>query len=140
MKILVVEDDEFVAQALSAVLINQNYAVEVVADGVDAWDLVEAFDYDLIVLDVVIPKLDGISLCRQIRAKGLSTPVLLLTGRDSSHDKAIGLDAGADDYLIKPFDEEELVARIRALLRRSGLVSQPVLKWGDLSLDPSNYL
>jgi len=138
MKILVVEDDEFVAQALSAVLINQNYAVEVVANGLDAWDLVQAFDYDSIVLDVVIPKLDGISLCRQIRSKGLSTPILLLTGRDSSHDKALGLDAGADDYLIKPFDEEELVARIRALLRRSGLASQPVMKWGDLSLDPSS--
>ncbi|MGL4622524.1 MAG: response regulator, partial [Chroococcidiopsis sp.] len=138
MKILVVEDDELVAHALTTVLTNQNYAVEVAIDGLAAWDLVQAFDYDLIVLDVVIPKLDGISLCRQIRAKGLSTPILLLTGRDSSHDKAIGLDAGADDYLIKPFDEEELVARIRALLRRSGLVSPPVLEWGDLQLDPSS--
>ncbi|NHC36967.1 response regulator [Scytonema millei] len=138
MKILVVEDDELVAHALTAVLTNQNYAVEVAIDGLAAWDLVQAFDYDLIVLDVVIPKLDGISLCRQIRSKGLSTPILLLTGRDSSHDKAIGLDAGADDYLIKPFDEEELVARLRALLRRSGLVSQPVLKWGNLQLDPSS--
>ncbi|OWY68320.1 hypothetical protein B7486_27045 [cyanobacterium TDX16] len=138
MKILVVEDDELVAHALTAVLTNQNYAVEVAIDGLAAWDLVQAFDYDLIVLDVVIPKLDGISLCRQIRAKGSSTPILLLTGRDSSHDKAIGLDAGADDYLIKPFDEEELVARIRALLRRSGLVSPPVLEWGDLQLDPSS--
>ncbi|PSM50508.1 two-component system response regulator CreB [Chroococcidiopsis sp. CCALA 051] len=138
MKILVVEDDELVAHALTTVLTNHNYAVEVAVDGLAAWDLVQAFDYDLIVLDVVIPKLDGISLCRQIRSKGLSTPILLLTGRDSSHDKAIGLDAGADDYLIKPFDEEELVARIRALLRRSGLVSPPVLKWGDLQLDPSS--
>jgi len=138
MKILVVEDDELVAHTLTAVLTNQNYAVEVAVDGLAAWDLVQAFDYDLIVLDVVIPKLDGISLCRQIRSKGLSTPILLLTGRDSSHDKAIGPDAGADDYLIKPFDEEELVARIGALLRRSGLVSLPVLKWGDLQLDPSN--
>ncbi|MDV2995137.1 MAG: Sensor histidine kinase RcsC [Chroococcidiopsis sp. SAG 2025] len=138
MKILVVEDDELVAHALTAVLTNQNYAVEVAIDGLAAWDLVQAFDYDLIVLDVVIPKLDGISLCRQIRAKGLSTPILLLTGRDSSHDKAIGLDAGADDYLTKPCDSEELVARIRALLRRSGLVSPPVLEWGDLQLDPSS--
>jgi len=138
MKILVVEDDELVAHTLTAVLTNQNYAVEVAVDGLAAWDLVQAFDYDLIVLDVVIPKLDGISLCRQIRSKGLSTPILLLTGRDSSHDKAIGPDAGADDYLIKPFDEEELVARIGALLHRSGLVSLPVLKWGDLQLDPSN--
>ncbi|MBD2309043.1 response regulator [Chroococcidiopsis sp. FACHB-1243] len=138
MKILVVEDDELVAHALTAVLTDRNYAVEIAVDGLAAWDLVQAFDYDLILLDVVIPKLDGISLCRQIRAKGLSTPILLLTGRDSSHDKAVGLDAGADDYLIKPFDEEELVARIRALLRRSGLVAQPVLQWGDLQLDPSS--
>lgn len=118
MKILVVEDDQLVAHALAAVLNNQNYVVEVASDGQAAWDLIETFDYDLILLDVILPKIDGISLCRQIRSKGLRMPILLLTGCDSSHEKAIGLDAGADDYLVKPFDEEELVARIRALLRR----------------------
>jgi DNA-binding response OmpR family regulator len=136
MKILVIEDDEIVAHALFSILTSQNYAVEVASNGQAGWDLVEAFDYDLVMLDVVLPKLDGISLCRQIRAKGLQMPILLLTGRDSGHDKAIGLDAGADDYVVKPFDAEELVARVRALLRRGGATAQPVLEWGDLRLDP----
>lgn len=139
MKILVVEDDEFISRALTAVLTEQTYAVEVAANGQAAWDLVEAFDYDLIMLDVTLPLLDGISLCRRMRSQEVRTPVLLLTGRDSSHDKAIGLDAGADDYLVKPFDTEELVARVRALLRRGSLaVTQPVLEWCGLQLDPSS--
>jgi len=138
MKILVIEDDAPVAQALTVIFTSQNYAVEVATNGQLGWDLIEAFDYDLVLLDVMIPKLDGISLCRQIRDKGLQMPILLLTGRDSSHDKAIGLDAGADDYVVKPFDVEELGARVRALLRRGGAIAQPVLEWGDLRLDPSH--
>ncbi|MBW4564095.1 MAG: response regulator [Mojavia pulchra JT2-VF2] len=138
MKILVVEDDELLADVLTEILANQNYAVEVARDGNAAQDLIETYDYDLILLDVMLPKLDGISLCRHIRSRGLKMPVLLLTGRDSSHEKAIGLDAGADDYVVKPFDEEELVARVRALLRRGGTTSQPVLEWGKLRLDPSS--
>jgi PAS domain S-box-containing protein len=138
MKILVVEDDELLAKALVTILVSQNYAVEVANDGGVAWELIETYDYDLILLDVMLPKLDGISLCRQIRSKGLQMPVLLLTGRDSSHEKAIGLDAGADDYVVKPFDAEELVARVRALLRRGGTTVQPVLEWGNLRLDPSS--
>ncbi|MBH8575278.1 response regulator, partial [Nostocaceae cyanobacterium CENA369] len=138
MKILVVEDDELNAYALTAVLTNQNYAVEVACDGDAAWELIETYDYDLILLDVMLPKLDGISLCRQIRSKGLQMPILLLTGCDSSHEKAIGLDAGADDYVVKPFEEEELVARVRALLRRGSTTSQPILKWGNLQLDPQS--
>ncbi|KYC35682.1 PAS domain S-box protein [Scytonema hofmannii PCC 7110] len=136
MKILVVEDDQLVALALAAVLTHQNYVVEVASDGQAAWDLIETFDYDLILLDVILPKIDGIDLCRQIRSKGLRMPILLLTGCGSSHEKAIGLDAGADDYLVKPFDKEELVARIRALLRRGSVASQPVLASGHLRLDP----
>ncbi|MBD2467105.1 response regulator [Nostoc sp. FACHB-145] len=138
MKILVVEDDELNAYALTAILSNQNYAVEVANDGEVAWDLIQTYDYDLILLDVMLPKLDGISLCRQIRSNNLQMPILLLTGCDSSHEKAIGLDAGADDYVVKPFEAEELVARVRALLRRGGSTSQPVLEWGDLRLDPSS--
>ncbi|MEH1941837.1 MAG: response regulator [Nostoc sp.] len=138
MKILVVEDDELNAYALTAVLTNQNYAVEVAADGDAAWNLIQTYDYDLILLDVILPKLDGISLCRQIRSSGLQMPILLLTGRDSSHEKAIGLDAGADDYVVKPFEQEELIARIRALLRRKGITSQPVLECGKLRLDPKS--
>ncbi|BAY07656.1 response regulator [Calothrix sp. NIES-2098] len=138
MKILVVEDDELLAEVLSEILTNQNYAVEVATDGIAGQDLIETYDYDLVLLDVMLPKLDGISLCRHIRSQGLQMPVLLLTGCDSSHEKAIGLDAGADDYVVKPFDEEELVARVRALLRRGGKTSQPVLEWGNLRLDPSS--
>lgn len=138
MKILIVEDDELNAFALSAVLTNQNYVVEVATDGNAGWDLVETYDYDLILLDVMLPKLDGISLCRQIRASGRQMPILLLTGCDSSHEKAIGLDAGADDYVVKPFAEEELVARVRALLRRSGTILQTILECGNLHLDPSS--
>ena len=109
---------------------------EVATDGQAAWDLIQAFDYDLIMLDVMLPKLDGISLCRVVRSHNLKMPILLLTGRDSSHEKAIGLDAGADDYMVKPFDSEELVARVRALLRRGNSTSQPILEWGNLRLDP----
>jgi DNA-binding response OmpR family regulator/HPt (histidine-containing phosphotransfer) domain-containing protein len=138
MKILVVENDDFNAYTLTTVLTNQNYAVEVATDGNAAWDFIQAYDYDLILLDVVLPKLDGISLCRRIRSSGLQMPILLLTGSDSSHEKAIGLDAGADDYVVKPFDQEELVARVRALLRRGRITSQPVLERGKLRLDPSS--
>ncbi|MCG6133734.1 MAG: response regulator [Nostoc sp. LLA-1] len=138
MRILVVEDDELNSYVLSAILSNQNYAVEVAHDGDMAWDLIETYDYDLILSDIMLPKLDGISLCRKIRSSGRQMPVLLLTGCNSSHEKAIGLDAGADDYVVKPFEQEELVARVRALLRRSGTTVQPILEWGNLQLDPSS--
>ncbi|KAB8331485.1 response regulator [Scytonema tolypothrichoides VB-61278] len=137
MRILIVEDDELTAKALTMVLEDQNYAVEVASDGQAGWDLVQAFEYDLIMLDVMLPKLDGISLCQKLRSHDFKMPILLLTGRDSSHDKAIGLDAGADDYVVKPFDCEEIVARVRALLRRSNSTSLPVLEWGNLRFDPS---
>ncbi|NMG06995.1 response regulator [Brasilonema sp. UFV-L1] len=139
MRILIVEDDELSAKALTTVLEHQNYAVEIATDGQAAWDLVQAFDYDLIMLDVMLPKLDGISLCHKLRSHDFKMPILLLTGRDSSHDKAIGLDAGADDYVVKPFDCEEIVARVRALLRRgNSTVTPPVLEWGNLRFDPSS--
>ncbi len=138
MKILVVEDDELIAQTLRIILSDQNYAVELAQDGQAGLELVEMFDYDLMLLDVMLPKLDGISLCRQLRSQGYQMPILLLTGRDSKHDKATGLDAGADDYVVKPFDTEELVARIRALLRRANSSTQPLLEWGALQLDPSS--
>jgi diguanylate cyclase (GGDEF)-like protein len=138
MRILIVEDDEIVAHALTEILANQNYAVEVAAEGLVGWEMIQTYDYDLILLDVMLPKLDGISLCRRLRSQGYQMPVLLLTGKHSGHDKAIGLDAGADDYVVKPFDEEELVARVRALLRRSGSVALPVLEWDGLRLDPTS--
>ncbi len=138
MKILVVEDDQFTAQVLVTVLNTQNYVVEVATDGQAGLNLVETFDYDLVLTDLILPKLDGISLCRQIRSQGFQMPILLLTGQDNGHDKAIGLDAGADDYVVKPFDVEELIARVRALLRRGGITSQPILEWGKLQFDPGS--
>lgn len=141
MRILVVEDDELTAEAIATVLTQQAYAVEITItiDGQAAWEWVESFDFDLILLDVMLPKLDGISLCKQLRSHDYQIPILLLTARDSGHDKAIGLDVGADDYVVKPFDPEELAARVRALLRRGGVAAQPVLKWGDLELAPGSY-
>lgn len=137
MRILLVEDDEAIAVVIIEFLKAQNYVVESANDGQAGWDLVEAFTYDLILLDVMLPKLDGMSLCRRLRAKGYQMPVLLLTGRDTSTDKVMGLDVGADDYVVKPFDLKELGARIRALLRRGNSAFAPVLEWGKLHLDPS---
>lgn len=139
MKILVVEDDRAVAEALKITLTDRKYAVEVAYDGQAGLDFIEAFDYDLLLLDATLPKVDGISICRHVRACGYMMPILLLTSRDSKHDRATGLDAGADDYVIKPFDPEELSARIRALLRRGNARARPVLTWEHLTLDPHNY-
>lgn len=110
MKILVVEDDERIAEALAEYLGDQRYTVELAHDGVTGWEWIETYPFDLIVLDVLLPKMDGIQLCRRLRSKGLTTPVLMLTARDASSDKVMGLDAGADDYVIKPFDLPELSA------------------------------
>lgn len=139
MKILIVEDNLYVAKALNLILADRNYVVEVASDGEEAWGFIKLFDYDLIILDITLPKIDGISLCRQMRSDSLQTPIMLLTGLSCPHEKAVGLDAGADDYMVKPFDEEELTARIRALLRRGKIKSLPILKCGSLQLDPKRY-
>ena len=138
MKILVVEDNKANADLLTFILSTQSYTVEVTDDGEAAWEMIIVYDYDLLLIDTTLPHLDGISLCRRVRAHGYQTPILLVTGRGSSHDKAIGLDAGADDYIVKPLDQEELTARIRALLRRGGTAFHSVLEWGSLRLDPTN--
>ncbi|MDZ4870919.1 MAG: Regulator of RpoS [Chroococcidiopsis cubana SAG 39.79] len=139
MKILVVEDDNSIAQAVAATLSQQQRClVDIAADGQEGWELATAFSYDLILLDVMLPKLDGMSLCRQLRQKGDRIPILMLTAKDTSSDKVVGLDAGADDYVVKPFDFPELIARVRALLRRGSTALPPVLEWGDLRLDPSS--
>ncbi|MBA3921187.1 MAG: response regulator transcription factor, partial [Nostocaceae cyanobacterium] len=136
MKILVVEDDAAITSILALILSDQNYTVEVASDGEAAWELIAVYDYDLLLLDVMLPKLDGISLCRRVRAHHYQMSILLITGLGSSNDKSRGLDAGADDYIVKPFDQDELIARIRALLRRSRTTFQSVLEWGSLRLDP----
>ncbi len=136
MKILLVDDDQSFAEVLAGILKAQNYLVEIATDGQAGWDLAEAYEYDLIVLDVILPNLDGITFCQQLRAKKDTTPVLLLTVQGSSNNKVIGLDAGADDYVVKPVDEEELLARIRALIRRNSSDVLPVLEWEDIRLNP----
>ena len=137
MKILVVEEDALTVEALVAALTHQNYTVEVASDGQTGRELAEAFAYDLLLLDVTLPQLDGISLCQQLRSRGCRMPILLLTAHHNSHETAVGLDAGADDYVVKPFDPEELTARVRALLRRGVTATPPVLVWDKLQLDPS---
>lgn len=138
MRILTVEDDELLAQTVAKILTQQHYAVDIALDGETGWQYAVSTPYDLILLDIVLPKLDGISLCQRLRQEGYQTPILLFTAKDSSTDKVIGLDAGADDYVIKPIDFNELMARIRALLRRGQPASSPLLTWSKLSLDPSS--
>ncbi|MEA5554738.1 response regulator transcription factor [Anabaena cylindrica UHCC 0172] len=137
MKILLVEDDERIALALAEALTDQHYVVDIVLDGQEGWDFVELFFYDLIVLDIMLPHLDGIRFCQRLRKRGYSMPIIMLTAKDTSTDKVMGLDVGADDYVVKPFDLQEFMARIRALLRRGIAILPPVLEWGNLCLDPS---
>ncbi len=139
MNILLVEDDEGLAEALAEALIDQGYTVRIVNDGQAGWVQVRMIDYDLLVLDVMLPQLDGVTLCQRLRSQNYSRPILLITALDSSLDKVVGLDAGADDYLVKPIDLAEFLARIRALLRRGGSSAPPVLELDGLRLDPSTY-
>jgi len=145
VKILLVEDDKHLSKWLQLALIRQQYQVEVAIDGQMGWELAEAFSYDLILLDLMLPKLDGIQFCQRLRADrgavhspNQDTPVLLMTALNTITNKVMGLDAGADDYVVKPIDLEELQARIRALQRRSHPQRSPLLQWGKLSLQPKN--
>lgn len=139
MRILIVEDDIQIADMLTEALTNRQYVVDVAQDGEEAWHYAQTLEYDLVLLDITLPRLNGIRLCQQLRDRHFSLPVLMLTARDTIDDKIIGLDAGADDYMVKPFDLRELMARIRALLRRGSTGSTPVLSWGSLQLDPNTY-
>lgn len=135
MRILAVEDERRIAAFLKRGLEEESYAVDVAYDGVEALDWAAAVDYDLIVLDILLPRKDGIQVCRELRDRGNSVPILMLTARDTIGDRVRGLDSGADDYLVKPFAFQELLARVRALLRRSGTVRTSHLRVGDLALD-----
>jgi DNA-binding response OmpR family regulator len=147
MRILVVEDDTQLSEVLTEALTRRQYLVDIAKDGEIAWDLVESIKYDLVVLDVTLPKLDGIKFCQRLRASSTSNPayfnstapILMLTARDTVADKITGLDAGADDYVAKPFDLDELMARIRALLRRGSTTTVLSLCWGSLRLNPNTY-
>jgi DNA-binding response OmpR family regulator len=135
MKLLVIEDEKKVANFIMQGLHEENYEVECAYDGEQGLDMAVAGEYDGIILDLMMPKRDGISLLRELRARGINTPVLILTAKGTIQDKIIGLDSGADDYLSKPFHFEELTARIRSMLRRSVVEKTTHLKLGDLVLD-----
>jgi two-component system, OmpR family, copper resistance phosphate regulon response regulator CusR len=135
--ILVVEDERKIREFLRRGLEEEGYTVKVAADGEAGFELASGNAYDLIVLDLLLPRRDGLDVCRALRAGGVTTPVLMLTARDTVTDRVTGLDVGADDYLTKPFAFEELLARIRALLRREGTARPPVLRVADLVLDPA---
>jgi two-component system response regulator MprA len=137
MRILVVDDERAVRESLRRALSLEGYEVELAGDGAQALAALEERDEpDLVVLDVLMPQIDGLEVCRRIRSSGRAVPVLMLTARDEVKDRVAGLDAGADDYVVKPFALEELFARVRALLRRSGGDTDEVLRFADVELDP----
>ncbi len=135
MKILLIEDDDRIARPLAKDLRHQHHAIDVAKDGEEGWNFATAADYDLILLDIMLPKINGITLCQKLRANGCKSLILMLTARDTTSDKIIGLDAGADDYLVKPFALEELAAHIRALARRTAELKPAIIHHGLLQLD-----
>ena len=139
MRILVVEDDPQLGPALKARLESQRYATDLMATGPDGLAAALAVSYDLLIVDVLLPGMDGFALCRELRARHVATACLLLTALDAVEQRIAGLDAGADDYLCKPFAFGELDARVRALLRRGSQEKSPLLRSGDLTLDPKTH-
>ena len=135
VRLLVVEDDPVIARVLRRGLTENAYAVDLIANGERALELAAVNTYDAMVLDLMIPGADGFEVCRRMRASGSHLPILMLTARDDVHDKVAGLDAGADDYLVKPFQLDELLARLRALLRRGAVTSSPLVELGELTID-----
>jgi two-component system, OmpR family, response regulator len=139
MRILVVEDESKMAELLRRGLVEEGHAADVARTGDDALWMARAVDYDAVVLDLMLPGLDGVEVCRRLREGGVWSPVLMLTARDAVEDRVAGLDAGADDYLPKPFSFAELLARLRALVRRGPVERPTVLEVGDLRLDPATH-
>lgn len=140
MRVLIVEDEVRLADALGEIMKSQKYAVDIVNDGEDGLDYATSGIYDVIVMDVMLPKMNGFDIVKQMRADKDQTPVIMLTAKDELADKIQGLDCGADDYLTKPFDPEELLARIRAISRRQGEVVLNEMKFGDITLNVNNYM
>lgn len=137
MRILIVEDEKDLASAIAKGLRKKGYAADIVYDGEEALFMTDVNDYDLVILDLNLPKVDGIEVCRNIRASGSPTGILMLTARSGLDDRIKGLDYGADDYLVKPFHFPELLARVRAVLRRKGEHRDTILRCGDLVIDPN---
>ena len=139
MRLLLAEDEVELSNAIVTILKHQNYSVDAVYDGLDAYDYLSAQEYDGAILDIMMPKLDGISVLKRLRSEGNSTPILMLTAKSELNDKIEGLDSGADDYLTKPFAMQELLARVRAITRRNGEVQGQTLSYSDLTLNRSNF-
>ena len=140
MRILIIEDEQRLSNIIKNGLIEDGFAVDQAFDGEEGQYLAESEQYDLIVLDIMLPKLDGIELCRQLRQKNLKIPVLMLTARSTTDDKVAGLDSGADDYMTKPFSFVEFRSRVHALIRRSHQETSPILRIEDLEVDPLKHL
>lgn len=139
MRLLLAEDEIELARALATIFKHNNYSVDVVYNGTDALDYLSNDVYDGVILDIMMPQTDGLTVLKRIRAQSNSVPVLLLTAKSEIDDRVLGLDCGADDYLTKPFDVRELLARIRAMTRRKGDTTDSVLRFGNLSLDRATY-
>ena len=137
MKVLVVEDAERMARVLQKGLQEECFTVDIASDGVSGLHMAQTGDYDLVLLDINLPRMDGFTVIRELRAKRSDVPVMVVTARDDVRDRVAGLDGGADDYVTKPFSFEELLARIRALMRRPGARAAPYLRYGDVELDPA---
>ena len=140
MRILLAEDERELSDALVAILKHNNYSIDAVYDGADALDFFYSGNYDMIVLDIMMPKVNGLDVLRKIRSSGSKIPIMLLTARSEIDDRVIGLDSGADDYLTKPFATKELLARLRAMSRRSVQAASSVLSFGNVTLDRSSYI
>lgn len=140
MRILIAEDERDLNNILTERLRKEHYSVDACFDGQEALDYLDGAEYDALILDIMMPVLDGLTVLKKIRARGNATPVLLLTAKDSIEDRVKGLDAGANDYLVKPFAFEELLARVRVLLRKNANIKTNVLKVGDLSLNLDTHL
>lgn len=140
VRLLLAEDEEDLSKALVTILKHNNYSVDAVYNGEDALCYIEAGNYDGVILDIMMPKVDGLEVLKKVRAKGNNIPVLLLTAKSEIDDKVEGLDSGADDYLTKPFSMKELLARIRVMTRRQSDTTDSVLRYGNISLDRSTYI
>ena len=140
MKILIAEDEVDLADALKILLIKNNFVVDVAYDGIEAYDFIKTYDYDALILDVMMPKMDGFTLIKKLRSENIKTPIMMLTARGEKEDRILGFNSGADDYLPKPFDSEELVVRIRAMLRRKDNYSDNIISYKDLSFDKDKAL
>lgn len=140
MRLLIAEDELDLAEALTVFFQKNHFSVDAVNDGADAYEYASSGEYDAIILDVMMPKMNGIDVLRRLRAEGIKTPVMMLTAKGMKDDRITGFNAGADDYLPKPFEPDELICRVRAMLRRSDNYCPSALEFGDVTLDPSTGL